>query len=395
MFAGREALSTGARGYPRYGENHANRAPADSILNENINANVFISEFECYPAPMNGRHRTRKGAPGIVEVALRAGVSPATVSRYFNSPDVVRPPTRQAIRKAAEELGYIRDRTAVAMHSRFSGTFGLVVPTINHAIFSEMIEAFANRLLVHDRTMLIASHNYDLKLELSIIRSLLERRIDGVALVGHDHAAASLDMLKVRDVPVIALWGNQNSDDLPFIGADNQRAAEMVTRHLIELGHTDIAFLFPDTTNNDRARDRKAGALQLMQEHQLSVPSKRLVDCPYDIASAKSIANHLINNDRPTAIVCGNDIIAHGVIYAAQQCNLELPTELSVVGIGDFAGSAEIYPGLTTVRIPANRIGQMAADTLVAMSNNNDSQPFANQTVSTELIIRESTAVPG
>jgi len=325
-------------------------------------------------------------------VALRAGVSPATVSRYFNTPDVVKPPTRQAIRKAAEDLGYIRDRTAGAMHSRFSGTFGLVVPTINHAIFSEMIEAFANRLQVHDRTMLIASHNYDLKLELSIIRSLLERRIDGVALVGHDHADASIDMLKVRDVPVIALWGNQNSDDLPFIGADNQLAAEMVTRHLIELGHSDIAFLFPDTTNNDRARDRKAGALKLMDDHQLTVPAKRLVDCPYDIASAKSIANHLINNDRPTAIVCGNDIIAHGVIYAAQQCGLSLPADLSVVGIGDFAGSAEICPGLTTVRIPANRIGQMAADTLVAMSNGSDSQPFANQTVSTQLVIRGSTA---
>lgn len=344
---------------------------------------------------MNSRHRSRKGAPGIVEVALRAGVSPATVSRCFNSPDVVRLPTRQAIQQAAAELGYIRDRTASAMHSRFSGTFGLVVPTINHAIFSEMIEAFSNRLLVHDRTMLIASHNYDLKLELSIIRSLLERRIDGVALVGHDHADASIDMLKVRDVPVIALWGNQNSDGIPFIGADNQLAAKMVTRHLIELGHSDIAFLFPDTTHNDRARDRKAGALQLMSEHQLQVPAKRLVDCPYDIASAKSIATHMINNDRPTAIVCGNDIIAHGVIYAAQECNLSLPADLSVAGVGDFAGSAEICPGLTTVRIPANRIGQMAADTLVSMSNKSESHPFANQTVSTQLIIRGSTAAPG
>jgi LacI family transcriptional regulator len=343
-------------------------------------------------SPVNTRHRTRKGAPGIVEVALRAGVSAATVSRYFNSPDVVKPPTRAAIRKAAEELGYIRDRTAGAMHSRFSGTFGLVVPTINHAIFSEMIEAFANRLQVHDRTMLIASHNYDLQLELSIIRSLLERRIDGVALVGHDHADASIDMLKVRDLPVIALWGNQNSDELPFIGADNQLAAEMITRHLLELGHTDIAFLFPDTAHNDRARDRKSGALAMMQDHQISVPPTRIIDCPYDIASAKSIAGHLINNDKPTAIVCGNDIIAHGVIYAAQECRLSLPSDLSVAGIGDFAGSAEICPGLTTVRIPANRIGQMAADTLVAMCSHSDSLPFINQTVSTQLVIRGSTA---
>ena len=89
---------------------------------------------------MAKRPRSRKGAPGIIDVAARAGVSPATVSRAFNEPDMVREPTRLRIRKAAEDLGYIRDRMAGALLNRFSGTIGLVVPTIDNAIFAELIE---------------------------------------------------------------------------------------------------------------------------------------------------------------------------------------------------------------------------------------------------------------
>ena len=133
------------------------------------------------------RLRSRKGAPGIIDVARRAEVSPATVSRFYNSPDIVRAPTRKRIENAAQELGYIRDRMAGALHNRFSGTFGMIVPTIDNAIFAEMIEAFSAHLQKHDRTMLIAAHGYELTLETAIVRSLLERRIDGIALVGADH----------------------------------------------------------------------------------------------------------------------------------------------------------------------------------------------------------------
>ena len=139
--------------------------------------------------------RSRKGAPGIIEVAKRAGVSPATVSRFYNEPDIVRPPTRKRIETAAQELGYVRDRMAGTLHNRFSGTFGLIVPTIDNAIFSEMIEAFSAHLQIHDRTMLIAAHQYDLDMEARIVRSLLERRIDGIGLVGFDHKDVPLNML--------------------------------------------------------------------------------------------------------------------------------------------------------------------------------------------------------
>lgn len=338
--------------------------------------------------------RTRSGAPGIIDVANQAGVSPATVSRFFNSPDAVRVETRKRIQSAATELGYIRDRMAGAMHNRFSGTIGLVVPTINNTIFSELIDAFSSQLLSHDRTMLVASHNYDLTLEASIIRSLLERRIDGVAVIGHNHLNSAIDMLKVRSVPVVALWGHAANASIPFVGADNELAGFKVTDHLIKQGHKDIAFIFPDVTNNDRAHARKQGAMRAMQEANLTVGQNRVHDCPYDIAESKKTASRILEKNKPTAIVCANDVIAHGVIFAAQTQSLNLPQHLSVVGIGDFAGSADVVPSLTTVRLPAKRIGRLGADALVKMNEYGSEYTFANQLIETELIIRESSSHP-
>lgn len=343
-------------------------------------------------AKQTKRVRSRKGAPGILDVAARAGVSGATVSRYFNSRDKVRAPTRQRIEVAARELGYIRDRMASALHGKMSGTVGLIVPTIDNAIFAELIEAFSAQLQAHDRTMLIASHNYDLELEVRIVRALLERRIDGIALVGGDHDIAAVEMLKVRDIPFLTLWNSHGVKNIPSVGTDNWQAAFDITQHLVELGHRDIALLFPDTTSNDRARNRKAGALDALDASGIHIPDYRDQTCPYDMAKAKALSMEILKQDPPDAFVCGNDVIAHGVIHAAQRLKLRVPEEVSVVGIGDFRGSSEIEPPLTTVRLPARRIGKKAASMLVNKLIENDISQWVNNTIPSELIVRESTA---
>lgn len=340
------------------------------------------------------RTRSRKGAPGIVEVAARAGVSPATVSRYFNAPDVVKGPTRKRIEAAANDLGYIRDRMAGSMHNRFSGTIGLIVPTIDNAIFAEMIEAFSTELLQHDRTMLIAAHGYDLIREVAIIRSLLERRIDGIALVGLDHESVPLNMLKQRDVPVITIWNYSKNSALPCIGADNFEAGRMVSDHLLALGHSDISFIFADSTGNDRARARREGAIAAARAKGLVISDERIHVCAYDVGEAKQLAKHILSTDRPSAIVCGNDIISHGVVFACQAMGLSIPEDISIVGIGDFRGSAEMEPGLTTVRLPAKQIGSLAASTLVAMNDTGVSPNPFRRKIELDFRQRGSTAPP-
>ena len=338
------------------------------------------------------RTRSRKGAPGILDVAARAGVSGATVSRYFNSPDVVRLPTREKIAKAAAELGYIRDRMAGVLHGKRSGTVGLIVPTIDHAIFSELIEAFSSQLLEHDCTMLIASHNYNLDREVGIVRSLLERRIDALALVGSEHALAATEMVKVRDIPIVTLWNAEGVAGIPSIGTDNREGAFNITKHLLTLGHRHLALLFPETKANDRARDRKAGVVQALELAGISIPENWDIQCSYDIDTSKAIALKLLSRQAPTAIVCGNDVIAHGVIHAAKRLNIAIPEQLSVAGFGDFKGSSAIEPALTTVRLPARRIGQQAARLLMSKVNNQNAGT-ANHIIPAQLIIRDSCGI--
>jgi len=248
--------------------------------------------------PKARRARTRNGAPGLLDVAARAGVSGATVSRCYNHPATVTPETRQRILSAAAELGYIRDRAAGSLHGRRSGTVGLVVPTVDNAIFAELIEAFTAQLQHHDRTMLIASHNYDLDAEVGIIRSLLERRIDAIALVGRDHSPVALEMLRIRDIPVITLWNTGVDSSLQSIGTDNVIAAQQVTQHLVDCGHRDIALLFPDTTNNDRARDRKLGAMSVLKDNGIAVDESWDQFCRYDASEAKTIALSLLSDKK-------------------------------------------------------------------------------------------------
>ena len=335
--------------------------------------------------------RSRKGAPGLVEVAARAGVSPATVSRYFNTPDLVKPDTRKRITEAAAELGYIRDRMAGALHNRFSGTIGLIVPTIDNAIFSELIEVFGGRLRENDRTMLIASHGYDLSLEVAIVRSLLERRIDGVVVIGFDHESIPLEMLEQRGVPVISAWNYRSDSALPCVGTDNREAGAMVTRHLLDLGHSDIAFLFPDTKSNDRARDRLSGALEETRKRGIDPPADRLRIAPYDIGEAKAVGQAILSHNPPTAVVCGNDIIAQGVVYACQASGVRIPQDLSIIGIGDFRGSAHMEPGLTTLRLPAREIGEQVADSILEMSMSGLPPKTLRQNCEALLIKRGST----
>ncbi|MEP3629196.1 MAG: substrate-binding domain-containing protein [Hyphomicrobiales bacterium] len=336
------------------------------------------------------RQRSRKGAPGILEVAKRAGVSPATVSRYFNDPEIVKSPTRKRIKDAAHDLGYIRDRMASAMHNHFSGTIGLVVPTIDNAIFSELIQAFSAKLREYDRTMLIATHNYNLQDEVSIIRSLLERRIDAVAMIGLDHERPPLEMLASRGVPVLAAWNYRADSAISCIGADNVKAGFQVGRYLVENGHEDIALVFPPIDNNDRAYDRFNGVLSALKQSPSTFPSHRKITSLYDIGTAKAAVAKLLSQNRPTALICGNDIIAQGALFACQMLGLRVPHDISVIGIGDFRGSAHMEPGLTTLRLPAKRIGELAAEKLCAKVDFGVESQIERIEIEAELIERGS-----
>lgn len=305
--------------------------------------------------------RKQKPKVDIIDVARAAGVSPSTVSRSFNHPGLLRPQTRAKIERAVQRLGYIRNRAAQTIHGKRSGTVGLIVPTINHAIFSEVIQAFSEGVESEGFTLLLAAHHYDLNKEYRLLRKFLEHRVDGVALIGLDHVDEAFQLLDQQEVPALAIWNYTDDSQISCVGTRNDIAGEMAAQHLIDFDHRDIALIFPSTAGNDRARERLQGAKRALGQAGITVPEPWRQEVPYSISQAKEACIGLLARaPRPTALLCGNDIIAQGAVFAAKSLGIDVPGALSVIGIGDFKGSAEMEPGLTTIHIPAREIGQVA-----------------------------------
>ncbi|MGB0798600.1 MAG: LacI family DNA-binding transcriptional regulator [Planktomarina sp.] len=304
----------------------------------------------------------------IVAVAQAAKVSISTVSRSFNHPDLVKPATRKKIDQAVKRLGYIRNRAAQAMHGKRSGTIGLIVPTIDHAIFAEVIQSFSDAIDKAGFTLLIASHGFDLTREYNVLRKFLEHRVDGVALIGLDHSEATYQLIEQQQVPAISIWNYKADSRISCVGAQNYHAGQQAVTHLLGLGHRKIGLVFPRTADNDRARGRLSGALDSLMAQRVSVPENWKVEAPYSIADAKDACLALLGQEnRPTAILCGNDVIAQGAVFAATKLGLRVPDDISIMGIGDFKGSQEMEPGLTTIRFPAREIGTRAGQGICAL----------------------------
>ena len=313
----------------------------------------------------------------IVAVAKAAKVSISTVSRSYNHPEQVKPATRKKIDAAVRRLGYIRNRAAQTMHGIRSGTIGLIVPTIDHAIFAEVIQAFSDAVDEQGFTILVASHGYDLEREYAVMRKFLEHRVDGVALIGQEHSEETYQLLESQAIPAMTIWNYSASSRISCVGADNVAAGRAAADHLVDLGHHDIGIVFPPTGGNDRAMDRQSGAIAGLAQAGISTPQKWWIEAPYSITDAKEAVLKLLQSgSHPTALLCGNDVLAQGAIYAASRFGLKVPQDISIIGIGDFKGSKDMEPNLTTVRLPARRIGLLAGERLALSIIHSETEVF-------------------
>ncbi|WP_299655012.1 substrate-binding domain-containing protein [uncultured Tateyamaria sp.] len=329
----------------------------------------------------------------IIAVAKAARVSPSTVSRSFNHPELVKASTRKKIDTAVRRLGYIRNRAAQTIHGIRSGTVGLIVPTVDHAIFAELIQSFSEAIEELGFTILLASHGYDLQREYAITRKMLEHRVDGMALIGIEHEAETFGLLDSQNVPTVLLWNYAKTSHFTSVGSDNFRAGWLVGHHIGGLKHTRIAGLFPPLSGNDRAAQRRAGVETALAAFGVQIPEIWDIETPYSLGAAKDAVTRLMSREvTPTAIICGNDVLAWGALHALSKAGVTVPEDVSVTGIGDFTGSRDFEPGLTTVRIPARQIGAKAAQTIASKITAPD-QEVASTLVIPELVLRQTCAV--
>lgn len=336
----------------------------------------------------------KKTKTDIFAVAKAARVSPSTVSRSFNHPDLVKPATRKRIDAAVRRLGYIRNRAARTIHGIRSGTIGLIVPTVDQAIFAELIQSFSAAVEDLGFTILLASHGYNLEREYALARKMLEHRVDGVCLIGTEHAAETYDLLDSQDIPAVLLWNHAPHAPLPCVGSDNFQAGYLIGAHVAALGHEHIAALFPPVGENDRALLRQRGVVEGLRDGGRAINAAWQLETPYSVGAAKAaVADLIAGAERPTAVICGNDVLAWGALHALSRAGLAVPGDVTVTGIGDFRGSQHFEPALTTVRIPARTIGTRAADAIVQLIKA-EGAAEVSALIPPELVVRQTSAPP-
>lgn len=332
-------------------------------------------------------------APTLNDVAEHAGVSTATVSRYHSNAELVGEERRRRIEASIATLEYIPHGAAQALASKRSRTIGAIVPTLDNAIFARGIQAFQQRLQNAGYTLFIASSNYSHDEERTQAETLIARGVDGVMLIGLDHHGQLFERFRQKQLPYINTWSFRSDSDHPCIGFNNFDAAVRLTTYLLDIGHIRFGIIAGITRNNDRAHDRLQGILHTLSERGLTIPDDMLIECSYDIAVSRQAMKRLLAlAELPTAVICGNDVLAYGALLECQASGHKIPDDVSIIGFDDLPLSAHIQPPLTTMHVPSEEMGQKAADYLLACLNGENVPEHAELEVN--LIIRGTTAPP-
>ncbi len=306
------------------------------------------------------------GRAKIEDVAREAGVSSATVSRVLNHPALVRPELRDKVARAIAKLSYTRDSAGRALKSGRMRTIGAVVPTLGLSIFADGIEALQNRLSEAGYTLLIGNAQYDQQRELQEMRSLLERGIDGAALVGGSHSPELRELIRQAGVPVITTYVSKASNGMPAIGIDNEAATRELTRYLLDIGHLSFGIIANVPPSNDRSRSRLTGVQKALMQAGIEPKPTQIIKADHSLAQGRSAFRQLIT-DHPeiTAVICTTDTLAIGAAAEARNLGFKVPQHLSITGFDDIEIASQVDPPLTTVGVPAGEIGRGAADYLI------------------------------
>lgn len=342
------------------------------------------------------RRRRTRAKPGsavsLSEVAARANVSTASVSRVLNGSAFVSDEVRRSVERAYMELGYVPNGAARALAARRTMTVGAIVPTIENGGFASAVSAFQRILNQAGYTLLLASSDYDAEAELREARMLLSRGVDGMMLVGSEHHEHLLPLIAQHGVPFVETW--TLAPDRPSVGLDNVGAARALAEHLLTLGHTRIGLIAGRMAGNDRASARVRGVRACLADHGLPLLSEWFSERPYRILDGRLAMRSLIaGTTRPTAVICGNDQLAFGALIEVSAQGLDVPGDFSVAGFNDLEFAAHLNPPLTTIRVPTEDIGREAAEMLLR-SILDKTAPSGPVEIPFTLVMRASTAPP-
>jgi LacI family transcriptional regulator len=324
-------------------------------------------------------------------VAQHLGLTPGTVSAVLNDAPSARSipqGTKSRIHAAARELNYRPNFFARTLRKKRTSTIGIIVEEIGDSYSSAVISGIEAYLRQKEYFFLTVVHRHDPQLLAQYSQMLLERGVEGFITVDttiHDEPS----------VPTVAVAGHKKVKGVTNIVIDHRRAAFLALSHLKDLSHKRIAVLRGNPLSSD-ADDRFGAICDVADQLGISIDPELTVQINIDDPTPQlgyPFAKELLKRNKPfTALFAYNDISAIGSIRAFQEQGLLVPRDISVMGFDDIPGSAFHMPSLTTVRQPLNRMGQVAAQTLLERLENHEEYP-TEIAIEPELVIRESTAI--
>lgn len=334
------------------------------------------------------RQQAIKARIKVSDVARHAGVSIATVSRAFNRPDAVREDLRRGVLEIARALGYSANPAAKALRMQRTHIVGAVVPTLDYAIYAQMLNSFQAAMTTAGYMVFVLAVGFDNTDIYEPVRQLVDRGAEGLLIVGRIEDQRLRNFLADSRIPTVTTYSYREAGEFTSIGFDNYAAMRQVAEFVIRLGHRRIVMIVGPTRGNDRQQSRARAFRDAAAEAGIS-NTTRVVERTYSLREGAA-AMRAIHAELPetTAVTCSSDVLAFGVLAECKNLRIRVPADLTVTGFDNQDFAALLDPPLTTVGVPAPEIGARSAEALLNAITLH--QPPTSIRLDTSLIVRAS-----
>ena len=339
--------------------------------------------------------KRRRSTVNIHDVAKRAHVSIATVSRVMNRVPTVDAEMVKRVWKAVEEVGYVPNSQARALVSGRSHLLGLIVSEITNPFFPELVQEFENLAVAQGYEVMIGSTNYDSSRTESLIRRMLQRNVDGVAVMTFGVEETMVQKLVESQFPLVFVDPGLERANVRALKVNYADGIREAVQHLAALGHRQIAFITGPLVM-PTAITRRDAYRRAMAEVGLTVPEGYVIEGNHTLEGGKIAMEQLTRSKNlPTAVLCSNDMTAIGVLHALDETTHRVPNDISVVGFDDIHLAQFMLPPLTTVQMSCRSLADAAVDALRSCIEPGHRKAAQREwSIPTKLVVRRSTTFP-
>lgn len=337
---------------------------ARSILFWASDSEIFMAKKPAAPATERSITAPKKGASlTLIDVAKVAGVSPMTVSRALHRPELVTEQTRDKVREAVRQTGYVSNMLAGGLASNKSRLVAIFLPTIANSIFADTVQALMDRLTQAGYQTLLGLTGYSAEEEERLLEAVLGRRPDGIVLTGTLHTESSRLRLAQAGIPLVEAWDLSEDPLDMLVGFSHEKVGEETARHLVKKGYKRFSVV---TISDPRGLRRCNSLIDELKRLGIEQVPMEVLAPPATLEVGREGLRRLLGRPvQPDIVVCSSDTVAQGVLAEAASRGMQVPADLAVMGFGDLSSAAQVYPALSTVSVDGKKIGLQVAQALL------------------------------